>query len=229
MQKTKAWWLKEFCGKWKEPETKANSICSFDLFFLTRFAEYVSYGDEPIKVTEFGCGATTIELCRLGVEVECFSVGVSNPAKEVGFNPIYSRCNVMDPEWLDKIIESIKTSHLLVIDALHTEEFAEYYVKNIFPYVRCPIWIHDYWNTNRGSIPCGEQRYLDREVIGATHEIWTMTDLPLEELREVSKEIGFDLTIQRHNKWPQNIGPRMCSMVLIQKEEYMEKHKDKQQ
>lgn len=222
-------WLKEFCGKWEPPQTSAKSICSFDLFFLTRLAKYMSYDAEKVRVTEFGCGATTVEMCRLGFDVECFSVDVSNSAKAVGFSPTYNQCDVMDPEWLDRIIESVKKSHLLVIDALHTATFAKYYSENIFPHTKCPIWIHDYWNTSRSPIPYGEQRYLDVHVIGATHDIWTMTDLPLGELKELSDEVGFDLTKQKHNGWPHNIGPRMCSVVLIQKQDYMRKNEKRQE
>lgn len=221
---TYKWWLKEFCGKWEEPQTSAKSICSFDLFFLCKVAKWRSDNYKNNKITELGCGVTTVELCRLGFDVECFSVDISGPAKDAGFNPKFNKCDVMDPEWLDRIQKSVSESQLLVIDALHTEEFAKYYAENIFPYAQGPIWIHDYWNTSRSPIPYGEQRYLDKHVIGNTHDIWTMTDLPLEELKEVSEEVGFDLTRQKHDMWPHNIGPRLCSVLLIQTEEYMKKN-----
>ena len=96
-------------------------------------------------------------------------------------------------------------------------EFAKYYAENIFPHVSGPIWIHDYWNTSRSPIPYGEQRYLDECVIGITHDILTMTDLTIEAIKEVSDSIGHDITPQLHNKWPHNIGPRMCSVVLVRR------------
>ena len=138
------------CAPWKAPQTSAKSIAPFDLFFLSCLAAHADG-----KVVEFGCGATTVELCRLGYDVETFSVDISKAAKKAGLTAKFNRCDVMDPEWLDRIIESVRGASLLAIDALHTYEFAEYYAKNIFPHVTCPIWIHDYWNST-GYIPYGE-------------------------------------------------------------------------
>jgi len=196
--------------KWVEPDTKAKSICSFDLFFLTKLAEDLV----PKRITELGCGATTMELCKAGHKVTSFSLDISEAAKKADIEVDFVQCNVMDRSYLDQIIESVKQSELLLIDCLHTKEMAQYYSKNILPHANCLVWIHDYWNAS-GYVPYGEQRYLDREVINKTHRIWTLTDLPRKELKVVSKQIGFDITNQKHKRpLTNNYGPRMCSVVL---------------
>ena len=204
-------WMSEVCGQWEPPQTKAKSICSFDLFFLCRLAGHLGG-----RVTEFGCGATTVEMCRLGYDVETFSVDISEAAKKADLTAKFNKCDVTDPEWLDRIIESARGADLLAIDALHTYGFAQYYSEKIFPHINCPVWIHDYWNDK--YIPYGEQRYLDANVIGKTHRIKALTDLPKAKIKELSNLVGVDIMQQRHPRpLTKNTGPRLCSVVLEKK------------
>lgn len=195
---------------WVPPVTQAKSICSFDLFFLSQLAAH----QDAFNITELGCGATTMELCRLGYDVTTFSLDISEAVKKTAIDINFVKCNVMDRKFLDRIINSVKNSELLVIDCLHTAKMAEYYSKNILPHAQGFVWIHDYWNST-GYIPYGEQRYLDTHVIGVTHRIWTLTDLPMKDVKVVSSIIGHDITPQRHKRpLSKNYGPRMCSVVL---------------
>jgi len=199
--------------KWEKPETEAKSICSFDLFFLRKLAEH----QKATRVTEFGCGATTMELTKAGFGVKSFSLDISMAAQKAEIKVDFVKCNVMDKSFLDQIIESVKQSQLLVIDCLHSEEMAKYYSTFVFPHADCLIWIHDYWNDKK-YIPYGEQRYLDRNVIGKTHDIWTLTDLPKEELKIVGERIGFKVEGQKHPRpLTKNDGPKLCSVVLEKK------------
>lgn len=209
------WWLKTICRKWKKPEVETNSICSFDLFFLTQLAKFWCIEDK--KITEFGCGATTEELCRLGFDVECFSLDVSEPVKRMKIEPKFNKCNIMDPGWLDVIQDSVKNCELLVIDALHSWEFARYYSENFLPLTKGLVWIHDYFSHESQRTPLSEQDYLDKFVVGKTHDVLAMTDTSLEVLKRVSKYIGFDITKEKYQRH-KCVFPNLCSIVLIPKE-----------
>jgi len=196
--------------KWVAPRTIADSICPFDLFFLAQLARHQG----AQNITELGCGATTVELSRLGYNLTTFSLEVSKAARKAEIRASFIKCNVMDRGFLSQIIDSVKQSQLLVIDCLHTKEMARYYSENILPHADCLVWIHDYWYTT-GYIPYGEQRYLDRNVIGKSHKVWTMTDRCVEDIEVISDQIGHDITNQRHRRpLTKNYGPKMCSVVL---------------
>lgn len=199
---------------WVPPATSAKSICSFDLFFLTQLAKHVG----AKKITELGCGATTAELCKKGYEVTAFSMDISPAAKKENIEVDFVKCNVLNKEFLPQIIESVKESQLLVIDCLHTAEMARYYSQNILPHANCLVWIHDYWHVKDGYTPYGEQRFLDRNVVGKSHDIWAFTDMPMKHVKEISEQIGHDITKQKHPRpLRKNVGPRMCSVVLEKK------------
>lgn len=198
--------------EWIEPKSVTIGICSFDLFFLAKLAEYVN----AKNITEFGCGATTIELCRFGFNVTAFSLDISPPIKAENIDIDFVQCDVMDEDYLEQIIESVKQSQLLVIDCCHSAEMAKYYSTNILPYANCLVWIHDYFNEPKSKyVPHREQKYLDREVIDKSYRRWALTDLPIEHLEAISEQIEFDIVGQRHVRpLHRNFGPKLCSVVL---------------
>jgi hypothetical protein len=196
--------LLELLTPWEEPVNSARSICPADLLLLTRLIE-----SRGIKnVVEFGCGVTTKEMRLKGTNLITYSLDLSNPAKQQGPIDFINR-DLSDPKSINEIKESLSLAELLVIDADHSFEFAKFYVENYFGDFDGLIWIHDYF-----SAPlCGEQDYLDKFVIGKTHKIHVMSDLPDNELREISESIGYNL-LYWQRKRARKTRASLCAVVL---------------
>jgi len=194
--------------EWSAPSISSRSICEFDLFVLVKLAHRLG----AKKITEFGCGATTIELTKEGFAIDTFSLDICQAVKQLGLTVGFTKCNLFDKTFLPQILESVASSDLLVIDNLHTFEMAKYYSENILSKCDVPVWIHDYWY---GRCVYGEQKYLDEHVIGKTHKIVTLTDLPMRDVKDIGKKINHDISNQKHTgPFPKNTGPKMCSVIL---------------
>lgn len=194
----------ELLSPWKEPIYSGRSICPADLLLLTRFIELSGIKN----VVEFGCGITTKEMLTKGVNLITYSLDLSDPAKKQ--DPVdFVNCDLSDPEFVDRIKDSLSLADFLVIDADHSFEFAKFYTETYIADFDGPIWIHDYF----AKALCGEQHYLDKYVIGKTHKIIAMTDLPDGQLKEVSDSIGYNL-LHWQRKYARMSRASLCSVII---------------
>lgn len=190
---------------WENPKHEARSIAPPDLLGLRRIAQRCK------KVVEFGCGATTLEMLAAGVNLHTFSLEVSNPAKAFG-NIKFTECDLADMFFVKQIRDELKDAELLVIDADHSWSFAKFYHENYLRDFEGFVWIHDYF----ANAICGEQKYLERFVVGKTHEIVFRTDLPLYQLKEISDDIGYNLTHWSRSRAGMKRAS-LCSVLLKRK------------
>jgi hypothetical protein len=189
---------------WEEPANSGRSICPADLLLLTRFIER-----NGIKnVVEFGCGITTKEMAAKDINLVTFSLDLSGPAKRQG-QIDFVNCDLSDEKNVENVKEHLALADLLVIDADHSWGFAKSYVEKYFGDFDGPIWIHDYFSKGL----CGEQDYLDKEVIGKTHRVLVMSDLSDDKLKRISDSIGYDLLHWQRARAKKNRAS-LCAVIL---------------
>lgn len=195
--------LEDLLNPWVEPHYSSRSICPVDLLLLIRYIERNNFK----KIIEFGCGATTQEMRHKGFNIRTFSVGISTQVEDESLE--FINCDISSPSNIEMVKRELSTADFLVIDALHTQSFAKFYSENYLSSFSGPVWIHDYFA--KGIT--GEQGYLDRHVIGKTHRILIMSDMPDERLSFISNQIGYNL-----NDWKRsNVGTTkasLCSVIL---------------
>jgi len=193
----------ELLKPWEEPKHSGRTICPADLLILTRLIDQIG----AKKVIEFGCGVTTQEMTAKGVGLTTFSLEVSHPIKPDGIE--FVKCNLKDPDVIERVRNELEDTDLLVIDAEHTYAFAKMYHENYIRFYDGPIWIHDYFEKSL----TGEQKYLDQHVIGRTHKKILMMDLPHKTLREISNEIDYNLCPWNRKKTKKKTAC-LCCVVL---------------
>ena len=164
-------------------------LCGIDTLVLINWLKLIG----AKKVVEFGCGTTSIRMKNAGINVKSFSIGYPVHGPQSGIE--FIKCDLLTMD-KDTILSSINSADAIVIDCLHEFDFAKYYHENFLTKTDRPVWIHDVYNYETwGEYKYGEAEYLYKHVFNKTHEIFTMTDIPLE--KQKLKEI-FNIDIDKH-------------------------------
>jgi hypothetical protein len=137
-----------------------------DLFLLQKYIEK----NNIKKVTELGCGSTSIFLDKLSIARETFAV---DQALITNTNQVeFTKCNIYHSA--DIINESCKTSDLILIDSQHSYSMAEFYHKNILINHKLPVFLHDFMAPGRKTY--SEQTYWSKHLIDKLYKIYLVSD-----------------------------------------------------
>lgn len=124
----------------------------FDLAILKGYIDY----KKVQKVTELGCGSTSRFLDRIcKVQRETFAL-----EDMLGGGIPFNKCDIY--ESTEVILDSCKTSDLLIVDALHCEAMAECYL-DILKETKIPVFIHDWYLPDEETWP--EQNYWLKHIL----------------------------------------------------------------
>ena len=136
------------------------------------------------KVTELGCGSTSVFLDSISIKRESFEIdqALTSTKNTVNFN----KCNIY--ESADKINESCKDSDLILIDSQHSRSMASFYYKNILMNNHLPVFLHDFMAPGKQTY--SEQIFWVRYLLNKKYKLFIATDcLFPDQIYKISRDV----------------------------------------
>lgn len=145
--------------------------------------------------TEIGLGSTTTNMVKMGVKVTSFALDDRREDPRGDF--IHINKNLLEKETKELFSISLASSEFLLIDGVHSFNFAENYSPLLTTSIPL-IFIHDHYNPLRPTVT-GEQWFVDNKIRDK-YDVLFYSDilgyLSKEHRQELFNIIGWDFSYQ---------------------------------